>query len=145
MAVRRIYLVTWFCAGFTALYTAWQLPKCSSINHDTFMLAKSWYINQGHNYSNNETYRKFGNFHCWNIFIVPVDYEIKYHEIFSTLKLLNGEILESVRMHERMYVQLQQCRMGRSACSRINHNLAAYLSQFRCLQLWLRLISMAAH
>ena len=31
-------------------------------------------------------YHKSGKFRYWNIFIVPVDYEIKYHEIFSMLK-----------------------------------------------------------
>ena len=34
----------------------------------------------------NNIYHKSGKFRCWNIFVVPVDYEIKYHEIFSTLK-----------------------------------------------------------
>ena len=37
-------------------------------------------------------YRKFGNFRCWNIFVVIQDYEIKYHEIFSTLNNRNNEI-----------------------------------------------------
>ena len=53
------------------------------------------------------SYRKSGKFRCWNIFVVPVDYEIKYHEIFSTLKIYSGEILERACMCERTYVQ--QC------------------------------------
>ena len=43
---------------------------------------------------------KSGKFRCGNIFVVPVNYKIKYHEI---LKIYNGEVLEHARVW--MYVR----------------------------------------
>ena len=49
-------------------------------------------------------YYKTGKFHCRNVFVVPVDYEIKKLKM-TTLKFKNGEILEHMRMRECMYVR----------------------------------------
>ena len=92
------------------------------------------------------TYREIWKISLLKYFSSPVDYEIKYHEIFSTLKFWNGEILEYVRMRKRTLEH---------ACRAFMHYRAVRVFKSRsrpcCLPLSvllstaLRLISMDAH
>ena len=71
-----------------------------------------------------------------NIFVVPVDYEIK-NDYIEILKQRNIRAHVHVRTYVRIQLQQSQYSTGRSTCSRVDHDLAAYLShdQFCRLQL----------